>query len=414
MSRPLAFLRSRFPVLLGVTTLALFLLLGTHSRGSVSAAWQTLGIPAMSETFADTRMVTYPIDCVLKGIDPYDRSSCHPLESVYNYPPVWLGLRYLGVTSRSSVLVGAILVIMFLAALLMLFKAEKWISAAVVFAGILSRPPLFAVERGNVDLAIFSLLVFGLFLVDRQKTSTKSFLTGILIVFLTVLKIYPIAAVAVFLRNRKGFLTALLTGVLSISALILTSGSDLLHVIRNTPQKVVASYGAFPFLFVIGIRISHSLGIALENHHWMASAGGVVLAAIAMWFGTIQGEKLNRFLPPLNFESAIGRVAVACLVIYCFTFLIGSAFDYRLIFLLGVLAYLVHDLNRHASFRSLPACIVLLCFLWMPLTSFIVLKQILGGLVFMSANAWFGSTLPIHLRTAEAENPGRATHAAYI
>ena len=287
MSRPLAFLRSRFPVLLGVTTLALFLLLGTHSRGSVSAAWKTLGIPAMSETFADTRMVTYPIDCVLKGMDPYDRSNCHPLESVYNYPPVWLSLRYIGVTSRSSVLVGTILVTMFLSALLMLLKAEKWTSAAVVFAGILSRPSLFAVERGNVDLAIFSLLVFGLFLVSRQKPRAKSFLTGVLIVFLTVLKIYPIAAVAVFLRNRKGLQTALLTGVLSISALILTSGKDLLHVIRNTPQKVVASYGAFPFLFVIGIRTFHSLGIALENHHWMASAGGGVLAAIAIWFGTI-------------------------------------------------------------------------------------------------------------------------------
>lgn len=401
----LDFLRSRLPVLFGVVTLAVFLLLGTHSRGSVSAAWQSLGIPAMSATFADTRMVTYPIDCVLEGVDPYDRSLCHPMESVYNYPSIWLSLRYIGVTSRSSVLIGVILVTMFVVALLMLFKAEKWISAAVVFVGVLSRPALFAVERGNIDLAIFSLLVFGLFLINRRKASVKPYLSGALIVFLTVLKIYPIAAVAVFLRNRKGFRTALITGVLSIAALLLTSGRDLIHIIRNTPQKVLASYGAFPFIFVIGLHTFHSLPVTVENHHWIASVGGVILATLAVCAGAIYGEGLNHFLPPLDFESAIGRVAIACLAIYCFTFLIGSSFDYRLIFLLGVLAYLVHDLNRYASLRSLPACIVLLCFFWMPVTRLFLPKQILGGLIFMSASAWFGSALRICLRRAGASNP---------
>jgi glycosyl transferase family 87 len=404
MSGGLALLRSRLPVLLGVAALAFFLLLGTHSRGSVSAAWQALDIPAMSVTFADTRMVTYPIDCVIEGVDPYDRSLCHPLESVYNYPPIWLSLRYLGVTSRSSVLIGVILETMFVVALLILFKAERWISAAVVFAGILSRPPLFAVERGNIDLAIFSLMVFGLFLIDRKKTGAKSFFSSILIVFLTVLKIYPIAAVAVFLRNRKGFRTALVTGVLAISALLLTSGRDLIPIIRNTPQKVLASYGAFPFLFIMGLHTFRSVAVLVENHRWIASAGGAVLAAIAVCAGVLYGKGVNRFLPPLDFDSAIGRVAVACLAIYCFTFLIGSAFDYRLIFLLGVLAYLVHDLNKRVSLRSLPACIVLLCFLWMPITRWYLPKQILDGLVFMSASGWLGSTLLICLRKTESGN----------
>jgi hypothetical protein len=201
-------LRSRLPVLLAVAFVALFLIVATRVSGNLEVAWRMLRIPPMPVSFADTRMVTYPIDCVLNGQDPYDRSACHPLNSVYNYPPIWLDLRYLGVTSRSSVAIGVILVAMYVGALLLLFTSRRWVSFAVVLAGVLSRPSLFAVERGNIDLAIFSLLVFGLFLGARRKPRARTFSDGLLVVLLTILKVYPVAAVAAFIRNRKGLRTA--------------------------------------------------------------------------------------------------------------------------------------------------------------------------------------------------------------
>jgi len=359
----------------------------------------------MPVSFADTRMVTYPIDCVLNGQDPYDRSACHPLGSVYNYPPIWLDLRYLGVTSRSSFAMGAILVAMYVSALLLLFTSRRWVSFAVVLAGVLSRPSLFAVERGNIDLAIFSLLVFGLFLGARRKPRARTFSDGLLVVLLTILKVYPVAAVAAFIRNRKGLRTASVVAALAIAGLLITSGRSLARVLGNTPQFATGSYGAFPFFSVISLYTFHSLTPILENHHWIASLAGLLMAVLATLAAAANRDKFDRLVPRLDFESARGQIAIACLAIYCFTFLAGAAFTYRLIFLLGVLAFLVDALNKSTSLRFLPACLGLLAFLWVPIARFSLLLQLLDGLVFFVASAWLGSTLLSRLGLSQSDEP---------
>ena len=65
-----------------------------------------LQIPSTTPLFADTRTVTDSIDCVAKGQDPYVTRACDPFHRLYNYPPIWLDARYLGVSSRSSNFVG--------------------------------------------------------------------------------------------------------------------------------------------------------------------------------------------------------------------------------------------------------------------------------------------------------------------
>jgi hypothetical protein len=396
MRKLVVLFRSRLPVVLGVAAVSLFLALGAHTRGGLPAAWRMLRIPATEVPYADSRTVTYSIDCLTRGQDPYTVRTVDPYNRLYNYPALWLDLRFLGVTSNSTFTFALALITMFLGALLLLFTSEGWLTAALAFAGILSRPPLFAVERGNIDMAVFSLMIFAFFLIEHQKQTVRSFLSGVLIAFLTALKIYPIAAVAVFLRNRKGFRTALFVGLLSVAALLVTSGRNLSRVIENTPQFSVGSYGAFPLFVVMSLHSFHSLVTLLENHHMIASVGGVVIAGLSVFAGSVCRATVDRFFPPLDFDSARGCIAISCLAIYCFTFLIGSAFDYRLIFLLGVLAYLVCDLDKGASLRALPASIGLLLFLWMPITRWALAGQALDGLVFVAASAWLGSTLFEH------------------
>src|SRR4051812_33626195 len=107
MPRLRAFLYSRGPVFLGVATIGLILAVGVHFRGGLVAAWHMIKVPALSPSFADTRTITGPIDCVLAGTDPYS-STCQPWGQHYNYPIIWLDLRYLGITSRSTDLLGCL------------------------------------------------------------------------------------------------------------------------------------------------------------------------------------------------------------------------------------------------------------------------------------------------------------------
>ena len=56
---------------------------------------------------------------------------------------------------------------------------------------------------------------------------------------------------------------------------------------------------------------------------------------------------------------------MGAIAIFCFSFLLGSNFDYRLIFLLGVQCYLLEFHDQSRTWISLIAPGVLCMFLWM-------------------------------------------------
>jgi hypothetical protein len=298
MPKRLSILSERLAVLAAVAAVILALCVGVHIHGSLSEAWKMFGLPALSPLFADTRTITHSIDCLLRGQDPFMVRTFDPWHRLYNYPPIWLDLRYLGVTSRSSNLLGSVLALMTLITFLLLFRARTWLTSVIVFLAVTSKAILFAVERGNTDQMIFFLLVVGFFLIDRQKTAIRNALKSVLIVCLTVLKIFPVAAAVVLVRNRKSTLTALLTALLSIAALKLTSGSHLPLVLGNTPQDTFVSFGAFPLFVAVFRHISGLVAGIVQHHVKISSIGALLLAVLSVAAGIHFREQLNRFLPP--------------------------------------------------------------------------------------------------------------------
>jgi hypothetical protein len=387
------------PVLAAVAAVLLALWIGTSIRGSVSGAWLMLHVPAISPLFADTRTITHSIDCLRAGQDPYSVRTFDPWHRLYNYPPIWLDLRYLGVSSSSSNLLGCLFATMTVSALLLLFRARTWLSSLVVLSAVTSAAVLFAVERGNTDQVIFFLLVLGLFLFDRVRPDLKPFLKGALIVLLTALKIFPVAAAALLVRNRKGAVVALLTAALSIAALVITCGRHIPQVLANTPQDVYVSFGSLPFFLGFFTLTSHPLLSIVQHHAKAASLGALILAILSVAAGASFRKQLDYFFPPLDFDDARGCIAVAGLAIFCIAFVRGTSFDYRLIFLLGAIAYLVEDLNKRTSLRTLPAAILFVLLLWKP-TEMSNVYELVDGLVFIAACAWLGTSLLDRLRIA--------------
>jgi hypothetical protein len=408
VQKNLALLRSKWPVLAGIATVLIVLSIGTFIRGSLSAAWLTFVDFPTNPLFTDTRTVTDSIDCVLAGKDPYVVNTFDPWRRVYNYPPIWLELRHLGITSRSSNFIGTMMAFATAATLLFLFNARTLISAALIFFAVISPAVLFAVERGNIDQIMFFLLVFGLVLIDHQRESIKPFLKGLLIVVLTVLKIYPVAAVAIFVRNRKGIPAAILTAVLSLAALLLTAGHSLAAIFENTPRDSLMTFGAIPFFLSINSPTFHRLVPMIQTHYNGASFGAILLSVPAMLAGAALGGRLDRFLPPIDRQSARGTIAIAGLAIFCFTFILGSNYDYRLIFLLPGLAYLVEDLNQNISQRSVPAILLILLLLWKPMR-LSSLAEVADGLVFVLVSVWLGNSLLSRERTSQRTISQRST-----
>jgi len=391
MKKLITILSRKVPAAAALATIALFLGLGTVIRGSLPAAWRILRIPALDPTFADTRTVTNSIDCLLSGQDPYVVRSFDPWQRVYNYPPIWLDLRYLGITGRSTNFLGVLMALLLASSLLLLFSATRLGSALVVFLAIISGPVLFAMERGNIDQVLFALLVFGFFMIERTRDSARTFFECSLIVVLTILKIFPISAVVVLLKNRQRLLLAALTVVVSVAALLATCGQHLPKVFANTPRIAETSFGGYTFFVAIS-HAMHGLPIALKINPRIALLGSLVLALLSIVAGLKYRTHLDKFLPSLDFCRARGCIAVSCLAIYIFVFVAGANFNYRLIFLLGVLAYLVEDIEQTRTSRSLPPAVAIVFFCLIPFR-LVLLREVLDGLIFCAACAWLSTQL---------------------
>ena len=412
MQRLLSLIRTRLPVVAAVAFVAIVLGMGVHRHGTLRLAFRAFRVDS-SVSFADTRTVTNSIDCLLSGQDPYTVRSFDLQNRVYNYPPIWLGLRYFGVTGQSTNLMAGIMTAIFIIALLFLFSVRSWAGAILVFLALISRPILFAIERGNIDLIIFSLLVFGFFLIERQRKEVKGVYEAVLIIVLVVLKLFPIAAVVVFIRNRRGLLTSLAVAALSIAAFLITSGRKVPLILRNTPQMKYFSYGAYPALAAIVSQISPTLGKAVDEHHGIASLTAIFLACLAVAVGTRYRQRLYRFLPDLNFDTAIGCIAISCLAIYLFSFVSGASFEYRLIFLLGPLAFLIEGIRPGDRFRALPASALIVLFLATRSEYHQLANELVDIAVFAGSSAWLGATLMANLQISSqrTERTGESSDA---
>jgi len=404
-------LRPKVAAISAIVLVVLALGVGVHMRGSLPRAWKMLHIPANTPLFADTRGITHAIDCVRHGQDPYTVSTFDPWHRLYNYPPVWLMARHLGVTSRSSDLIGLLFAIAAISAYIFLLNARTFLTQAIVFLAVASRCVLLSIERGNSDQIVFFLLVFGFFLAWLLKPPLRSRIVGALIAILTVLKVYPIAAATVFLHHRRGWRRILTTTLVAATALLLTSGSRLAQVIANTPRNPDISFGTFPFFYALSRHTVHALAPLVLDHRLASPIGAFLLGGIGILLGMRAGDRIDRFLPALDLTQPRGAIATACLSIFCLAFTAGASFDYRLIYLTGALAWLVEDLDHSGTKRSLAATLLILVLLWKPFwLSFT--GELVDGMVFLMSMAWLGNALFCTQKESQQPSrlPAQSTH----
>jgi len=404
-------LRSRLAALASAVMIALILGFGAHVRGSLAAAWQLFRIPASTPDFADVRIITHAIDCVANGQDPYTACSLDPWERIYNYPPLWLKLGNFGVSSRSTDLIGIAFAGITVAAVVTLFSARSWVSGIFAFSAMWSWPLLFGIERGNTDTFIFSVSVLALLGMHRMNARHEQLARELLIVALAVLKLYPIAMSLLFIRGSKGWRRAGIVFTAAALAVFTTCLHRLHSVFVNTPTDHWLSFGSFDTFRSVRPYLPSVLGGHLgDTTRMVATLGSAVAGAIAMAYGSMNPPPVTKFLTRFDANTGIGAVASTGLAVFWLTYVMGSNYDYRLIFLLGPLGFLVRDIDRSGSLRSVPLILLLLgdqFSLYAPRAAF---AHALHPIVFVVACAWLGHAM-LALDTPEpaAGAPDRIT-----
>lgn len=355
---------------------------------------QALGVPAVDPVFSDTLWVAHWCDGYGRGEDPASPAFKDPDGKVIpmNYPRIFLGFHYLGLSSTRVIPWGVLLGGIFLMAALVLCGHCTRNEGFIWALAILSPSVLMAVERGNFDCLIFGVLVAAGLLRARPSTA------GILVLGATALKIYPAAALAALVARRRpairnfacyGLLAVVLGGYLMIANG--RAAGDL--------GETSCCFGSKVMMMIL----SPHLGMSAS---WTGLASQAV-ALLLMILGFCGGYRLISRSVVASLTDRDTNVFWTGVPVYLLVFLSGDQADYKMIFGLFALPAMMAWIRTGARDRWIPKTWILLFLLYGYWLFFsdegslrnMLLRQIIAWLFFAATSVAAGALMPAVFRS---------------
>lgn len=339
-------------------------------------AFQVWQIPTMTPHFADIRTLTHGSEAIAIGVDPMVENPGDPWSRKLNYPRVWQLLYNLGLNSSHTALFGGGIVLSFVIGVLIFLNNANLKLCLFMLPALLSPAVLLGVERGNLDLFMFFLVCVSIAAMQRH------YLWSVFFIGLSfILKLFPILAAVFLVRlTRKKVANALVILSLVLFSYLFISYSDLKLIQENTVQGDSLSYG----MMMLSSRIygeNPQLGLLVKS--------ASILFTILWFIYLTRTSYLNRELSAVakyNNSPYIDYFrAGAC--IYIGTFIVGTNWDYRLIFLLLTLPQLCRWYLAPVKLMSIAsniAIVSILLSMWFLLFGSWYIDQLSKWLIFLS------------------------------
>jgi hypothetical protein len=256
-------------------------------------------------------------------------------------------LGYLRVDGSDSIWLSVVITVVALVVITTLSKQRSTGDGVLIMVAILSPSILMGIERGNIDLLVLALVGAAALIFEEQRLNRilcTTFLVGIAI----VLKLYPIFCVALAARfSRRTFIFAAALVVLCL--LYFAAISDYIAIIRrNTPITGILSYGYLAsFLGLDHLRSEAELAPFGLANTWLP----IIVAALTLTLAAITA--IFFYACKKSFcivrDNAVGTAFLFGAGIYCGTFMLGTNFIYRLMFLLLCLPQLQDWANARSA-----------------------------------------------------------------
>jgi hypothetical protein len=334
------------------------------------------------------RFITCVIESKRDGYDPYRRNPHDPWHRAMNYPRLWLSLSATGLQERHTVPLGVGLALVFYVSLLVLVGPLTLQEGGFYSLLVCSPAVMLGVERGNVDLLIFSLLTLAVVLIRNQ--GVRSIWPYVVIMICSLLKLYPIYAIAVALRDRSRIVALSIIGATGAMFLtyLLWIRRDLMAIAANTPRTFWWSFGSK----VVFLRLASWIG-PINIMAWsIACLVGVIAVAMVV---------VKRTSTPL-FSRKTAESMLIGISIYVGIFAFLNNFSYKLIFLIFAVPQVLQWIrfpNAYRSFAYIFLAAMTLAF-WMSVQlSYpqFLLKELMNWILF-----WMSTVVLLHFLFASA------------
>ena len=272
--------------------------------------WGTLTVPTDLPTFSDMRSVQGAIDAVHRGLNPQVANPADPWHRTMDYPMVWEriaeALHFEVEADYLAFEIGLVAAFLAAVACMVWWAPSGWLVAASFSSSI-----LLLVERGNNDLAVFALVCLAL---------AVPLAGGLVLLFVAaLLKLYPVLCWPALIRTRRTLILAVVLG----AAFLFLLQDELGAIHKAQPLRAYLSYGSSSFAYAFKVMAHVTVpGLLISAVLVVASLGALMLFANHI-----------RFVQDERFEAR-RRFFYAGAFVFLGTFVLGSNWDYRLVFLL--------------------------------------------------------------------------------
>lgn len=322
------------------TSLALALNLADPER-----VWSVFGVPSMEARFSDL----YPFPAAQltleQGRDIYRPMAAERWNRPYNYPPLWL--TFMRFPASAIPYVATAIIAAFCITLWTMCGRLDWQQGLMLGLLVSSPPIVLACERANSDLIVFAVVALALIGLRRRKVAVAW--TGLILA--TMLKLFPVFAFGCLLgRGWRRALPWFGAGAFATVLLCVLQYEEIQGVLRETPPGGALSYGSVVWVHMASALYGDVDSFAAFLHPTMVCGG--LLAGLAFF----SGARRSRLAPQEQDPDYALDAFRAGAGIYVATFLLGSHYSYRLIFLL----FCVPWLAGRSPVRPPRACRVML------------------------------------------------------
>ena len=329
--------------------------------------WKLLGVPAKEYLFSDIYPFFVNEDCKIISNnlrDYYEQFlNCDESKRTFNYMPLWLYVLKFGINNEYHYFFGFTLITLFYISFFKLIKIKSNADLILYALIILSPPIMLAIERGNSDLLIFFLCFISIYLLIKKKFF-YNLLGYFLILFSSLIKFFPIFLILIFFKKNYYNKFASFSVLFIFLIYIFFNIEDIFLIKKNTQETLFLSYG-FNILEVSLKNFYDNLNILIlatknylyanngtfkeviseilyiedfKNNYFIISRCISIIIIIFSVVYSFKNKNNEKILINNNFYFFIAGASI-----FCGTFLLGANFDYRLIFLLLTVPYLIEQ-----------------------------------------------------------------------
>jgi len=320
--------------------------------------WKLWHVPVQHPQFADFRLIPGSAESYREGFEPTQRNPRDPHNRIFNYPAFWRLFFYTNITQDDTVWIVTVMLVLFFVGVFLFPQNITILDSIGMLFVIFSPAAMLLYERGNVDLMVFFLCVLTVLSIDYSPL-----ITAALLIFATVVKLFPFFGVMVLLKESKSKFVWLSLGCFGVLGVYVYATLESVNASWDlTMRGREISYGIAVLFLRYGQYFSSLLSVSETSPilKYIPIALAFVLIMIAGYMGI-----MNR--SPLVSSSARNLAAFRMgASIYVGTFLLGNNWDYRLAFLILIMPQILQwakQIDRNCSFaaRTVLALVLISC-----------------------------------------------------